>query len=116
MPGKGTDKRNVRVQADLWDPALAKASNEGASLSTVVRVALADFLAAPPRVWPPDVSGRPVATQTLSEAPSRVGTVTIAGQARRVVVDEAGAARFDTGDGRMADLPVGLRASVVWES
>jgi hypothetical protein len=45
MPSKGTTIRNVRVEAELWDPAKAKALANGENLSgAVIRPALRAYL------------------------------------------------------------------------
>jgi len=59
MPTKGTTVRKVRVPDETWDPAEVKATAEGTDRSTVVRVALEDFLAAPARDWPQGGPGKP---------------------------------------------------------
>lgn len=48
---RGTTVRKFRAPDETWEPAMAKARAEGADLSTVLRVALEDFLVAPPREW-----------------------------------------------------------------
>jgi hypothetical protein len=59
---KGTTVRKVRMPDETWDPAEAKARAEGTDRATVLRVALEDFLQAPPREWPrvePGKAARP---------------------------------------------------------
>lgn len=49
---RGTTVRKVRIPDETWDPAKAKADDEGTDRATVLRVALEEFLTAPPRDWP----------------------------------------------------------------
>lgn len=49
---KGTTVRKVRIPDESWDPAADKAAAEGTDRATVLRVALDEFLTAPPREWP----------------------------------------------------------------
>ena len=45
---KGTPLRSVRVPDDLWARALARADQEGTSVTAVLVAALNDFTAGPP--------------------------------------------------------------------
>jgi len=58
MSTKGTTVRKVRLDDDVWEPARAKAEAEGTDRSTVVRVLLEGFLAAPARDWPQGGPGK----------------------------------------------------------
>jgi hypothetical protein len=44
MPTKGTTLRNVRVDDDLWFPALERATQRGETLSDVIRRALRKYI------------------------------------------------------------------------
>jgi hypothetical protein len=44
MPPKGTTLRNVRVDDDLWLPALELATQRGETLSDVIRRALREYI------------------------------------------------------------------------
>lgn len=59
MSTKGTTVRKVRLDDEVWDPAKVKADAEGTDRSTVVRVLLEEWLAAPPRSWPQGGPGKP---------------------------------------------------------
>lgn len=48
MPSKGTTRRSIRLEDDLWAAAITKAAAEGTDVSAVVRSALADYVAAKP--------------------------------------------------------------------
>lgn len=41
---KGTTRRGVRVDDDLWDKAQATATVRGDNLSAIIRKALADYI------------------------------------------------------------------------
>lgn len=45
---KGTPRRGVRVEDELWIPALEKAAASGDNLSDIIRQALRDYLAKEP--------------------------------------------------------------------
>ena len=59
---KGTTVRKVRIPDESWDPAADKAAAEGTDRATVLRVALDEFLVAPPRAWPTLEPGKPSRT------------------------------------------------------
>lgn len=45
----GTPRRTVRVDDELWQAAAARAAERGEDLSAVIRRALAEYAAGPPR-------------------------------------------------------------------
>lgn len=49
MPSKGTARRSIRLEDDLWTAACAKAAAEGTDVSTVIRRALTRYVTAAPR-------------------------------------------------------------------
>ena len=44
MLGKGTTRRTIRVEDELWDPAKDKAEQEDRNLSDIIREALRAYL------------------------------------------------------------------------
>ena len=44
MPSKGTKRRSVRVEDEIWLPALAKAAEREESLSDIIRDALRAYI------------------------------------------------------------------------
>lgn len=41
---KGTTKRSIRIEQDLWEQATVKAGSEGAAVSDVIRRLLREWL------------------------------------------------------------------------
>jgi len=54
-PGQ-TPRRTIRVPDSLWEPAAAKAEEEGTELSVVLRRGLEGFLKAKPKKWDDDAT------------------------------------------------------------
>ena len=44
MPGKGTTRRSIRCEDELWLPAQSKAAAQGTNLSEVIRRLLTEWL------------------------------------------------------------------------
>lgn len=44
---KGTTRRSIRIEDELWDAAKTKAEAEGTDLSNIIRGALRDYIEEP---------------------------------------------------------------------
>lgn len=89
---RGTTRRSIRLEDELWAAATAKAATEGTDVSSVVRTALADYVAAKaPR--------KPRKAASTAAQPSRAAAV----HAKRRTRVEARAAKVASIKARSAE-------------